>query len=141
MTYGKRLIEVAIPLDAITKVSARENSIRLGHPSTVHLSWPRRPAAAAQAAILAQLVDATLGQSSTNQQPICGNHQLGRPLVPRRPKTQFRSMKTQFRRNPARTCLAEGRISRRGIACKPERPCRGGHHPGHLHTEHGGPRQ
>ena len=141
MTHGKRLIEVAIPLDAITKVSARENSIRLGHPSTLHLSWPRRPAAAAQAAILAQLVDATHGQSSTNQQPICGNHQLGRPLAPRRPKTQFRSMKTQFRRNPVRKCLADGWISRREIGRKPERPCRDGRHPGHLRTEHGGPRQ
>jgi len=47
MTHGKRLIEVAIPLDAITKASAREKSIRLGHPSTLLLSWPRRPAAGA----------------------------------------------------------------------------------------------
>ena len=42
MTHGKRLIEVAIPLDAITKASAREKSIRLGHPSTLLLWWARR---------------------------------------------------------------------------------------------------
>jgi putative DNA methylase len=138
MTYGKRLFEVAIPLDAITKVSARENSIRLGHPSTLHLSWPRR--SAPQAAILAQVVDSAHDESSTNQQPASGNHQLGRPLVPRRPKTQSRSMTTQFRRNPARTCLADDWISRRGIARKPERLCQGGRRPGHPPAEHGGPR-
>ena len=33
----KKLIEVALPLDAINKASAREKSIRHGHPSTLHL--------------------------------------------------------------------------------------------------------
>ena len=45
--YRKKLIEVALPLDAINKASAREKSIRHGHPSTLHLWWARRPLAAA----------------------------------------------------------------------------------------------
>src|SRR5579862_8625002 len=53
----KRLIEVALPLDAINKASAREKSIRHGHPSTLHLWWARRPLAAARAVIFAQMVD------------------------------------------------------------------------------------
>jgi putative DNA methylase len=43
MTYKKKLIEVALPLDAIKKASAREKWIRHGHPSTLHLWWARRP--------------------------------------------------------------------------------------------------
>ena len=42
----KKLIEVALPLEAINKASAREKSIRHGHPSTLHLWWARRPLAA-----------------------------------------------------------------------------------------------
>src|ERR1700704_5789171 len=57
MTKGKKLIEVALPLDAINKASAREKSIRHGHPSTLHLWWARRPLAAARAVIFAQMVD------------------------------------------------------------------------------------
>ena len=53
----KKLIEVALPLDAINAASAREKSIRHGHPSTLHLWWARRPLAAARAVIFAQLVD------------------------------------------------------------------------------------
>ncbi len=53
----KKLIEVALPLDAINQASAREKSIRHGHPSTLHLWWARRPLAAARAVIFAQLVD------------------------------------------------------------------------------------
>src|SRR6266571_3154764 len=55
--YNKKLIEVALPLDAINKASAREKSIRHGHPSTLHLWWARRPLAAARAVIFAQMVD------------------------------------------------------------------------------------
>jgi putative DNA methylase len=54
---NKKLIEVALPLDAINKASAREKSIRHGHPSTLHLWWARRPLAAARAVIFAQMVD------------------------------------------------------------------------------------
>ncbi len=57
MTYKKKLIEVALPLKAINKASAREKSIRHGHPSTLHLWWARRPLAAARAVIFAQMVD------------------------------------------------------------------------------------
>jgi len=57
MTTRKKLIEVALPLEAINKASAREKSIRHGHPSTLHLWWARRPLAAARAVIFAQVVD------------------------------------------------------------------------------------
>ncbi len=43
MPQAKKLIEVALPLDAINRASAREKSIRHGHPSTLHLWWARRP--------------------------------------------------------------------------------------------------
>src|SRR5688572_2112543 len=57
MKNRKKLIEVALPLDAINVASAREKSIRHGHPSTLHLWWARRPLAAARAVIFAQMVD------------------------------------------------------------------------------------
>jgi putative DNA methylase len=53
----RKLIEVALPLDAINRESAREKSIRHGHPSTLHLWWARRPLAACRAVLFAQLVD------------------------------------------------------------------------------------
>lgn len=53
----KKLIEVALPLEKINAESAREKSIRHGHPSTLHLWWARRPLAAARAVIWASLVD------------------------------------------------------------------------------------
>ncbi len=57
MTYKKKLIEVALPLEAINKAAAREKSIRHGHPSTLHLWWARWPLAAARAVIFSQMVD------------------------------------------------------------------------------------
>ena len=57
MKQHKKLIEVALPLDAINAASRREKSIRHGHPSTLHLWWARRPLAAARAVIFAQMVD------------------------------------------------------------------------------------
>jgi putative DNA methylase len=57
MTHRKKLIEVALPLEAINVASAREKSIRHGHPSTLHLWWARRPLAACRAVIFASLVD------------------------------------------------------------------------------------
>ena len=53
----KKLIEVALPLDAINRAAAREKSIRHGHPSTLHLWWARRPLAAARAVIFGQMLD------------------------------------------------------------------------------------
>ncbi|MBX7131090.1 MAG: DUF1156 domain-containing protein [Fimbriimonadaceae bacterium] len=53
----KKLIEVALPLEEVNIASAREKSIRHGHPSTLHLWWARRPLAACRAVIFAQIVD------------------------------------------------------------------------------------
>ena len=57
MPSKKKLIEVALPLEAINTESAREKSIRHGHPSTLHLWWARRPLATARAVIWSSLVD------------------------------------------------------------------------------------
>ncbi|MEH2047968.1 DUF1156 domain-containing protein [Nostoc sp.] len=57
MTYRKKLIEVALPLEAINQESAREKSIRHGHPSTLHLWWARRPLATCRAVLFSSLVD------------------------------------------------------------------------------------
>ena len=57
MGYRKKLIEAALPLDAVSAASAREKSIRHGHPSTLHLWWARRPLAAVRAVLWASLVD------------------------------------------------------------------------------------
>jgi putative DNA methylase len=57
MTYKKKLIEVALPLEDINREAAREKSIRHGHPSTLHLWWARRPLAACRAVLFASLVD------------------------------------------------------------------------------------
>jgi putative DNA methylase len=53
----KKLIEVALPLDAINAAAGREKSIRHGLPSALHVWWARRPLAAARAVIFAQLVN------------------------------------------------------------------------------------
>jgi putative DNA methylase len=63
--YKKKLIEVAIPLEAINAASAREKSIRHGHPSTLHLWWARRPLAACRAVLFAQLVDDPSGYADS----------------------------------------------------------------------------
>ena len=55
--FRKKLIEVSLPLDAINAASAREKSIRHGHPSTLHIWWARRPLATARAVLFAQMVD------------------------------------------------------------------------------------
>jgi putative DNA methylase len=57
MFHKKKLIEVALPLDAINAESAREKSIRHGHPSTLHLWWARRPLASCRAVLFASMVD------------------------------------------------------------------------------------
>jgi putative DNA methylase len=57
VSQKRKLIEVALPLEAINKESAREKSIRHGHPSTLHLWWARRPLAACRAVIFASIVD------------------------------------------------------------------------------------
>ena len=57
MPAVKKLIEVALPLEAINRESAREKSIRHGHPSTLHLWWSRKPLATVRAVLWASLVD------------------------------------------------------------------------------------
>src|SRR6266496_607592 len=58
MTYRKKLIEVALPLDAINKAATSEKKpIRPGHPSAMHVWWARRPLAACRAVLFASLVD------------------------------------------------------------------------------------
>lgn len=57
MSYRKKLIEVALPLNAISEASVREKSIRHGHPSTLHLWWSRKPLAASRAVLFASLID------------------------------------------------------------------------------------
>ena len=63
-TYKPKLIEVALPLLAINSASAREKTIRNGHPSGVHLWWARRPLVAARAVLWASLVDDPSGDDS-----------------------------------------------------------------------------
>jgi putative DNA methylase len=65
----KKLIEVALPLDDINTASAREKSIRHGHPSTLHLWWARRPLAAARAVLFAQLVNDPGGDRGWGRYP------------------------------------------------------------------------
>ncbi len=57
MNYRKKLIEVALPLEEINTASAREKSIRHGHPSTLHLWWARRPLATCRAVLFSSIVD------------------------------------------------------------------------------------
>jgi putative DNA methylase len=57
MNSKKKLIEVALPLEAINRESVREKSIRHGHPSTLHLWWSRKPLAVCRAVLFASLVD------------------------------------------------------------------------------------
>jgi putative DNA methylase len=52
----KRLAEVDFPIAVVSAHSAREKSIRHGHPSTLHLWWARRPLAACRAMLLALLL-------------------------------------------------------------------------------------
>lgn len=53
----KKLIEVALPLDAINRASQRESYIYKRNPSSVHKWWAQRPLAACRAVLFAQLVD------------------------------------------------------------------------------------
>lgn len=54
----KKLIEVALPLEAINRESSSEKAVpRRGHPQTMHLWWARRPLAACRAVLFASIVD------------------------------------------------------------------------------------
>ncbi len=64
----KKLIEVSIPLEDINVESAREKSIRHGHPSTLHLWWSRKPLAVSRAVLFAQLVDDPSSNPDLNEE-------------------------------------------------------------------------
>src|SRR5260370_474842 len=53
----RKLIEVALPLDAINEASTRENYIYRGNPSSLHKWWAQRPLAAARAVVFCQMVN------------------------------------------------------------------------------------
>jgi putative DNA methylase len=53
----KKLIEVALPLDAINKAAHTENNIHTGLPSNLHTWWSRKPLGVARAVIFGSLVD------------------------------------------------------------------------------------
>src|SRR5437870_10029328 len=54
----RKLIEVALPLDAINTACEKEkNPFLKGHPRALHIWWARRPLAAARAVIFGQLVN------------------------------------------------------------------------------------
>ena len=56
--YRKKLIEVALPLEAINKASAHEKMPGIGaHPRGIHLWWARRPLTTCRAVLFASLVD------------------------------------------------------------------------------------
>ena len=58
MPPKKKLIEVALPLEAINAESAHEKMPGIGaHPRGLHLWWARRPLATARAVIWSSLVD------------------------------------------------------------------------------------
>jgi putative DNA methylase len=65
--YRKKLIEVSLPLKAINEASAREKSIRHGHPSTLHFWWARRPLAACRAVLFLSLVDDPCSDPEANK--------------------------------------------------------------------------
>ena len=97
----KKLIEVALPLEAINTASAREKSIRHGHPSTLHLWWARRPLAAARAVLFAQMVD----DPSTYVETL-----LNDPRLRRKAQATFKARKTRWEEatNLARHAKAAG---------------------------------
>lgn len=91
----RKLIEVALPLDAINTACAREKSIRHGHPSTLHLWWARRPLAAARSVIFSQMVDDPSGYV---------DELLKDPKLKKKAEATF---KVRFQRWEAATSLAK----------------------------------
>ncbi|MCY4442679.1 MAG: DUF1156 domain-containing protein [Deltaproteobacteria bacterium] len=56
-THKKKLIEVALPLDAINAAAGRENNIHTGLPANLHTWWARKPLGVARAVLFASLTD------------------------------------------------------------------------------------
>jgi len=84
----KKLIEVALPLEAINRASAREKSIRHGHPTTLHLWWARRPLAATRAVIFSQMVEDPSSLPDLFRPSRCGRTRV--PGNPARPTMSHR---------------------------------------------------
>src|SRR5688572_28918010 len=59
MAYRKKLIEVALPLEAINQGSKpeTENPFLTGHPRAIHNWWARTPLSVSRAILVAQLID------------------------------------------------------------------------------------
>lgn len=55
--HKRKLIEVALPLDAINREAERDTPKRSNHPWRMHFWWARRKLATARAVLFAQLVD------------------------------------------------------------------------------------
>src|SRR5271167_3038442 len=100
--YRKKLIEVALPLEAINEASSREKSILHGHPSTLHLWWARRPLAAARAVIFAQMVDDPSGYVDTL---------LGEPTTKRAAERELRKRRELWDKRVVAHAEATGRES------------------------------
>ena len=94
-THPKKLIEVALPLEAINAAAAREKSIRHGHPSTLHLWWARRPLAAARAVIFAQMVDDPSEYADVLLSDPKRKREAGRELKKRQPSHQAAGTRNQ----------------------------------------------
>ncbi len=133
----RKLIEVALPLEAINRESAREKSIRHGHPSTLHLWWARRPLAACRAVLFASLVDDP--SSHPDRFPTEADQEVERQrlftliekLVPWEATADPRSSKRHARRSRRRAPTARRRARpllgrrldpSRSTASRPRRP-------------------
>jgi adenine-specific DNA methylase len=106
-TYRKKLIEVALPLEAINVASAREKSIRHGHPSTLHLWWARRPLAACRAVLFSSLVDDP-GEPAAPAEYLA---LIDRLPVPTADKPNWPKLSTEERRRRSAATEAQGRVS------------------------------
>lgn len=63
----KRLAEVDFPIAVVSRHSAKEKSIRFGHPSTLHLWWARRPLGACRAMLMSLLLPDPCDPNCPNQ--------------------------------------------------------------------------
>ena len=121
----RKLIEVALPLEAINRESAREKSLRHGHPSTLHLWWARRPLAAARAVLFAQLVHdpsshpekfPTEEAQKAERQRL---HNSSRNWSSGRTSTTRSSWRRRTRKSSIRLMATRRPLSDRRITCQP----------------------
>src|SRR5579875_1484459 len=81
----KRLAEVDFPIAVVSKHSAREKSIRHGHPSTLHLWWARRPLAACRSMLMALLLPDPCDPNCPADFKAKARGLLNRPMSPATP--------------------------------------------------------